>query len=252
MKLVVSCLVWSLVFDLSIVDLQGKYCNSYLIVPRIVDNAIPFIGGEAARFTNGFPSRLVYNVFYPGSGSTRLIPEMNFTCNGVIVGYTVAGNSEIPGAGAMIQVWRENSSQPGVYYNISGGIEINGAWCITGGRTEMYTEEEVQFHCDLITNKTTNKNITLSVQPEDILGLELPPNSGLAFARVTKGPTNYVFHDQSSVSSPIALSSQFLSNSMTILPQVTLEIKSGRHAYSNYYAPHNNNNNYVLEEIIFI
>ena len=90
----------------------------------------------------------------------------------------------------------------------------------------MYTDSEVQFHCVL--NKTTyssRSTTNISVQPGDILGLELPPNSGLALARVTKGPTNYIKF-QRSVSSPLALSNSFNSWSW-ILPQVTLEIEAG-------------------------
>ena len=140
------------------------------------------------------------------------------------MGYTVAGNRGIP-TGAVIQVWRENVTQPGVYYNISSGTVIDSASCITGGQIKMYTDSEVQFHCVL--NKTTYSSTTnISVQPGDILGLELPPNSGLAFARVTKGPTNYIKF-QRSVSSPLALSNSFNPWTPERLPQVTLEIEAG-------------------------
>ncbi len=49
-----------------------------------------FTGGNAAGYTSGFPNRLTYDVSFPTGPYTRLIPEMNFTCNGVITGYTAA------------------------------------------------------------------------------------------------------------------------------------------------------------------
>ena len=172
------------------------------------------------RFTSGFPSRLVYTVFSPSSwSSTRpliIIPEMNFTCSGVIVGYTIAGRVQgIPAA--TIQVFRENSSQPHVYYNISAGLAIDGALCV-GELTQLYTNDNV-FHCQL--NKTTTN---ISFLPGDILGLEfISSTSRLAFARVTEGPTNYVFQRGTISIRPPTRSSTFKA-----LPQVTLETESGK------------------------
>ena len=164
-------------------------------------------------FTNGFPSRLVYRVFPLPSQSTRLIPEMNFTCDGSIVGYTVAG--VIIGNHNEIQVWRERNgySQPGVHYNKIASRQIIANLC-TGGLKRIHSDEEV-FHCNLITG--------ISVQSGDILGLKLSHNSGLAFATATKAPTNYVFMER--VSSPVALTNN--NSSPELLPQITLEIKSG-------------------------
>ena len=166
-------------------------------------------------FTNGFPSRLVYRVFplSPSQSITRIIPEMNFTCDGSIVGYTVAGpimgNPEI-------QVWTEISrSQPGVHYKkiASASRQIHNNLC-TGGLKRIRSNEEV-FHCNLMTG--------ISVQSGDILGLKLPRNSGLAFATTTKAPTNYVFMER--VSSPVALANNI--SSPKLLPQITLEMESG-------------------------
>ena len=171
--------------------------------------------------TNGFPSTLVYEVFFPTGSSTRLIPEMNFTCNGSIVGYTAA-LGEQTGEDAIIQVWRKNTSQPESYYKTSTGIAIDEALCV-GGLTEVSNQV---FHCNL--NKTTG----VPVQPGDILGLKLPAGGNnddiiLTFARVSSGPTNYVFTGQE-LSSPAALSSHDSVNQE--LPQITLEIQGrGKH-----------------------
>ena len=172
--------------------------------------------------TNGFPSTLVYQVLFPTGSSTRLIPEMNFTCNGVIVGYTAALREQNGDMDPIIQVWRKNTSQPVSYYNIlSAGIAIDEALCI-GGLTTVSSEV---FHCNL--NKSTNR---VPVQSGDILGLELPPGNNddniLIFARVSSGPTNYVFTRQG-LSSIAALSNHNLVNRE--LPQITLEIESGKY-----------------------
>ena len=173
--------------------------------------------------TNGFPSRLVYQVLFRTGPSTRLIPDMNFTCNGVIVGYTAALRQQNGNQDPIIQVWRKNTSQPESYYNISTGIAIDAALCV-GGLTEVSSEV---FHCNL--NTTTR----VPVQPGDILGLELPQagnndNIILGFARVSSGPTNYVFNRQR-LPSPAVLSNR---NSVNWdLPQIALEIGSDSGKY---------------------
>ena len=170
--------------------------------------------------TNGFPSTLVYEVFFPTGSSSRLIPEMNFTCNGSIVGYTAA-LGEQTGEDAIIQIWRKTgTSQPESYNKTSAGIAIDAALCV-GGLTEVSSEV---LHCSL--NNITTR---VPVQPGDILGLQLPARRNndpiiLAFARVSSGPTNYVFTEQR-LSSPAVLSDSVNWD----LPQITLEIGSGKY-----------------------
>ena len=162
-------------------------------------------------YTNGFPTRLVYSISSTTGPSTRLIPDMNFTCNGVIVGYRAAGVQGNP----VIQVWRKNGS---LYYK-TAGIVIDGDLCIGG--LEMCTDlqDDKVLCCDL--NQTTTN---VSVQSGDILGLKLPRNSGLAFAASSRAPTNYIFRADST--SPLALSSN---KQNIILPQISLQIESGSH-----------------------
>ena len=147
---------------------------------------------------------------------------MNFTCNGVITGYTAALRDQSGHQDPVIQVWRENTSQPVSYYKTGAGIAIDNALCI-GGLTEDLVSSGV-FHCNL--NQTRTR---VSVQPGDILGLELPGGSSddiqLRFARVSRGPTNHVFTMQG-LSSPAVLSNRNSVNQE--LPQITLEIESGR------------------------
>ena len=187
-----------------------------------------FIGGEAASYTNGFPSRLVYNVSFRCGYSTRLIPEMNFVCNGNITGYTAALRRDRSDGDLdpIIQVWRINMSRPGSYYSISAGIAINETLCVGGLRNIS----SGVFHCNL------SQNIyRVAVQPGDILGLELPKwdsnDIRLAFARVNSGPTNYIFYTRETLSAVYTYSGLFFWPWMYVnreLPQITLEVESGK------------------------
>ena len=161
------------------------------------------IGGESVSYTNGFPTRLVYSISFPTGPSTQLIPDMNFTCNGVIAGYRAAGVQ----GNLVIQVWRKNGS---LYYKTAGRV-IDGNLCIGGLEICTDLQDDQVLCCDL--NRTTTN---VSVQPGDILGLKLPHNSGLAFAGATRAPTNYIFGAETT--SPLALSSA--SNQLATLPQI--------------------------------
>ena len=171
------------------------------------------------------------NVVFRTGPATRLIPEMRFVCNGTIVGYTVAMRrpaqtplNEAEQLLAMILIWRESKTQVHTYYEVGAGIPIDEATCI-GGLTEVAND---MLDCDL------SGGARASVESGDILGLQLPPeNVGagvISFARVSKGPLNYVF-EQQVLSSPAMLA---LSDSTSLsweLPQITvrLEVESGKY-----------------------
>ena len=178
--------------------------------------------------TNGFPEmdRLVSDTSFPSGPAVRLIPEMQFTCHGDIVGFTVALDQEPSAAMQMeIQVWRpDNSSQctdsqtggASTYYKVGEGIAIRDAVCDNG-----LLEEELDvidtYHCQL------NETVQVSVEPGDILGLKLPQGgSNLSFANVVKGPTNYIFlqlhPDMLSLVNHTSVSSD--------VPQILLDINS--------------------------
>ena len=177
-------------------------------------------GIDTARCTNGFPDRIMFRVLFPQTGpATLIIPEMKFTCNGTIVGFTVAAMQQKREKDPLIQVWRENRSQPGNYFKTGGGVAIDDALCVDG---LMEVSNRV-FYCNL--NETYHQVL---VQPGDILGLELPSVDEddiiLAFARVSRGPTNFVF-EQQFISSPIVFCNETSVN--YYLPQIALKIKSG-------------------------
>ena len=135
----------------------------------------------------------------------------------------------------MIQVWRKNTSQLGSYYKTSPGVEISSALCV-GGLTEVASGHQgvTVFHCNL--NRTLRASV--SVQVGDVLGLYLPTGYNddirLAFARVSSGPTNYVFNFNTS-ESQFSMYSESYSLSRSInwfvreLPQITLEFGSGKY-----------------------
>ena len=178
------------------------------------------VGSKAC--TSGFPERdrLVSYIFSRSGPATRLIPEMRFVCNTTITGYTVAMSSRPSGVQyPIIQTWRKNDTdcQPDVYYNAGVNISISNSSCVNG----LVEVANGVFHCDLV------RDDQFSVQPEDILGLELPPNdddaSVLKFAMVGKGPISYIFDQQ-------LLTTAVLSNGTIIVnevPQINLQVESG-------------------------
>ena len=165
------------------------------------------------------------DVFRSSERSTRLIPEMNFTCNGTITGYTFAGiTEEVVGGGQnpVIQIWRQNCSQPGEYYRTGASIVISGVLC-EGGFTKVF---DGVFHCNLVDTARQ------TVRSRDILGLELAPQGDIAidllFARVIQGPINYLFSEEQlrSQSLRVVLSERDSVNQE--LPQITFSV-SGMH-----------------------
>jgi hypothetical protein len=207
---------------------------------RTVDVILIFTGGDAASsYTSGFPSRLIYNVSLRAGPYTRLIPEMNFACNGVITGYTAALRNRNGDQDPVIQIWRKNPSQPGSYYKTSLGIAIENALCVDG-LTEVASGHRVTvFHCNL-----DQTRVSVSVQAGDILGLELPAGDNddirLAFARVSSGPTNYVFDTSESQLSMYSRALLMPDRIVRELPQITLEIGSGKYIINfMVYSMHN-------------
>ena len=121
----------------------------------------------------------------------------------------------------MIHIWRESKTQVHSHHEVGFGIPISEAECV-GGLTEV---ADNVFDCDLI------ESARVLVQSGDILGLQLPPEDvdtdEISFARVAKGPLNYIF-EQQLLSSPVILSDSTLRNQE--LPQITLrlEMESGK------------------------
>ena len=190
---------------------------------------------RADRFTNGFPNVLVTDILRPGDTSTdytlRLIPDMSFTCNGTIVGFTVAGRRRNDGSDdPIIQIWRpQNTSQLSTYYitNSSNSIAIDERVCAESSivfRSNSDPRNQVR-QCHLcVANR-------VRVQAGDVLGLLLPPRMDTSFlisiAEVSsKAPKNHVFESQELISDPtVNLHNATLQNNQ--LPQIAVDVVPG-------------------------
>ena len=201
--------------------------NNYVVV--ITGNT------RADRFTNGFPNVLVTDILRPRDTSRdytlRLIPDMSFTCNGTIVGFTVAGRrrddrSDDP----IIQIWRpQNTSQLSAYYitNSSDSITIDERVCAESSIVFWSNGDPRNqvWQCNL-----TDAN-RVPVQAGDVLGLLLSPRMNASFnlsiAGVSsKGPTNYVFESQELISDPtVNLHNATFENNQ--LPQIAVDVVPG-------------------------
>ena len=152
---------------------------------------------------------------------TRLIPSMRFTCNGTIVGFTVAGALSDAGPDdPRIQVWREDKEQCGSYQKLDSEIVVRGMSCSTTPTRLQSVNQTRIFHCAL------RSQFQVSVQYGDILGIQLPPisNSDFDLYFTNGGPTNYVFQRQ-------RFSEIDVMNRLRIVeeqPQITLDIISGK------------------------
>ena len=123
---------------------------------------------------------------------TRLIPAMNFSCNVTIVSWIISANRNRQTGTLMpkIQIWRENGSLPDVYHKVNSAIAVNESVCFDDQSTPLFRNRV--FLCIL---KDTAR---VSVQPGDILGLEIPPTNDDVFDIhfTNEGPVNYVFQQQ--------------------------------------------------------
>lgn len=122
-----------------------------------------------------------------------IIPEINFTCNGTIVEVTVAGMQQNNKKNPKIQIWREeaNTTGDGLYYKSGAEIVLEKAACIDYQNRKCRNGSKTTsiFECKLYNNRH------VSVQPGDILGLELPNKWSDKFEIyfTTPGPNNYIF-----------------------------------------------------------
>lgn len=115
-----------------------------------------------------------------------------------------------------IKIWRESKTESGIYYRHGPDIPVVGdsSVCIRhhlGGGL---------FWC------TLNETWQVSVQPGDILGLELPPENDDDFDIYFKsgGPQNYVFEGQRDCSVDISEAV----NQSNDLPQINFVVMLGK------------------------
>jgi hypothetical protein len=115
-----------------------------------------------------------------------------------------------------LQIWREDKAQNGTYYRLGADIAIvdNNPACIREDRS------------DDISRCTLNETFQISVQPGDILGLELPPRDDVDFDIyfTPGGPVSYIFEGK--VNSTVNIS-EAAYNESNYLPQISLVVTLG-------------------------
>ena len=173
--------------------------------------------------TSGFPTIPVssdISIAQESSTVTVLIPDMNFTCNLTIVAFTVAAANRRGDQDPMIQIWRENSSHLGNYYKIEHPIPVNNDLVVCADGLPAIDAPNRRFYWCIL-----NKEFQISVEPGDILGIEIPPTKDDDFdIWLTRGgPTNYVFDGQ--LNSTIDLSEN--TTVVPQLPQISFGFTSG-------------------------
>ena len=172
----------------------------------------------ADQCTSGFP-----DVVSPeGSGqgdlnnvTTRLFPDLKFGCSGKIVRFTVAVVNRNGQQRPKLQTWRPIGTQLGVYYKPGPDIPIldSSPMCLRDRRGGGI------FRC------TLNETFQVSVQPGDIIGLELPPQNDDDFDIyfTEQGPENYVFEDR--LTSTVNLSE--VNRVTSHMPQINFTVTLG-------------------------
>ena len=122
--------------------------------------------------------------------TTYLFPSLTFGCYGTIVRLTiaVAGNSSGQTA-QKFQIWRKNKTHSDLYYKPSPDILILNSSC----EADDSPLKGKVFQCIL------HEESRVSVQPGDILGLELRPTSDhdgyeILFSASSESVT-YIFQD---------------------------------------------------------
>ena len=171
--------------------------------------------------SRGFPIGRVSAQTNSDDVVTRIIPEMTFTCNGTIFGFTVAGRQLYQPPHAKIQIWRKISDYE---YEVVSEIKVDTNASIRNDNIVcVHTRPAIYNVAWCVLNDASH----VTVQSGDILGLELPAvrNSEVYFA--DRGPTNYVFSGR--VNSTISLLNVNNTEFMKIqqLPQIVLNLTSG-------------------------
>ena len=173
----------------------------------------------------GFPDIPVSAVNHHTSvATTRLIPDMNFTCNASIVGFFVAGQNFYRSPYSRIQIWRNNHAQNTGYFqvhNISMNLANGDPVC-----RASWTVMRVLSWCIL------HRNMQFLVQPGDIIGLELPATRDIEIFFTRGGPVTYVFDGRLNSTSTINLSNnRSYPESVQQLPQIIFNLTAGENTH---------------------
>ena len=168
---------------------------------------------------NGFTEPTPHNASARGHENfitLRLIPGMNFSCDGEIVSLKIAGQfrseeqySQYP----KLHIWRRSSVWSGWFIQ-TDEVALNSSVCIMGTWTNISDSSDV-YQCSL------EENAYVSFQHGDFIGLELPPRNNATFLlyfTTQGGPTNTIYFQGNSSYRPFATESA--------QPQIILGIRS--------------------------
>ena len=114
-----------------------------------------------------------------------IIPDINFTCTGVVVKWRAAGDFGTGTKNVKIVIWRPRNVQENTYDRVSMQIELGV--CENGTRATAVPALSNVYEC------TLPETHRVSVQPGDIIGTEIPGNQQhfrLYFDNF-RGPPNY-------------------------------------------------------------
>ena len=164
--------------------------------------------------TKGFPDIPVFSEENIAEELSLLIPDMNFTCNQTIAAVTIAAVIRFSSRVSMIsiQIWRGNYSQSGSYYKVGSPLPVDSIVCDV-----VYFVDNRIYACIL------DRDYWISVQPGDILGLDILPAVYLDLLFTKGGPTNYIFDR------PLNSTIDLLKSNSTMqqLPQLSFGFTSG-------------------------
>ena len=146
---------------------------------------------------------------------------MNFTCSGTVTYWRAAG--EFRGGGnansnAVLSIWRERSSEPEIYDRVDG-IELG--ICGSVDRAPSVMGMNNVYEC------TLPESERMSVQPGDIVGIELSESTNARFRLYfddNSGPTNYIFNGPSPWLQTVNLNAN--SGTEPAQPQISLTMLS--------------------------
>lgn len=162
---------------------------------------------------------------------TRIIPEMNISCNGTLSGWTVAGrnlttptnNNSFP----KLKVFRETSANSRMYSFI--GEVVLG----TCGSGFALTNAEGFFTCDL------EEQDRLPVQANDVIGFYFPEQSVSTFqVRFNTSPTDPINTVFMGVDINYDITIPIGKATARNLPQINLDIATGMYLHVISYILH--------------
>ena len=143
--------------------------------------------------TNGFTELALYNVSGRGQqnlGTFRLIPGMNFSCNGYVVWLRIAGRWRQSLSGQMypkLQILRPN--RMGEYDKTGSELSLNPSLRLCRGKAKWGKANNV-YQCSL------RRQAHVPFRRGDVVGIALPPRSNnkfLLYFKAHEGPINYIY-----------------------------------------------------------